>query len=203
MSSREELESSHKKALKSLEGEKRAEIKKAKGTKGKKAKLAVAAVEENFAKRLKILQDEFESKLKSLEGEKNDSPQEDLNKTDTTQAGSETKELSERERKQLKARKKKERQKERELQRQKEIEEETANAGPSLREVELEQIQAVLTPLNFEVAEVEADGHCLYRAVAAQIATDFQEMRKSKIKLQTVYVRLHILKPFTCIGCNY
>ena len=47
-----------------------------------------------------------------------------------------------------------------------------------MREVELDQIQAVLTPLSFAVAEVEADGHCLYRAVAAQTATDFQEIRK-------------------------
>ena len=41
MSSREEVESRHKKELKALEGEKRAALKKAKALKGKKGKEAI------------------------------------------------------------------------------------------------------------------------------------------------------------------
>jgi len=82
-----------------------------------------------------------------------------------------------RERKLVKARKKRDRQKEKEAQIQKQIEEENANAGPGLRKIELEQMQVVLTPLNLKVCEVEADGHCLYRAVAAQSGKGFMAIR--------------------------
>lgn len=176
MITKEEIETAHRKDLKSLEGEKRAAVKKAKGTKGKKAKQAIAAVEDDFAARGKLLQMNHEEKLRHIDGGgikpiftgtiKDEKPDE------------ETRELSAKERKQLKAKKKKERQKEREIQLQKELEDETANAGPSLRDVELRQIEDVLTPLNLAVDEVDADGHCLYRAVAAQTATDFHEIRK-------------------------
>jgi OTU domain-containing protein 6 len=179
MIAKEELESAHKKALKVLEGELRAAVKKAKGTKGKKAKQAIALAEEEFAARLSTLQEEHEQKLKCFSGEENEAESPQTAETNPiSEPEEQTPELSAKERKLLKARRKKERQKEREIQLQEELEREAANAGPSLRDVELEQIQAVLTPLNLAVDEVEADGHCLYRAVAAQAATDFQEMRK-------------------------
>jgi OTU domain-containing protein 6 len=177
MTAKEDLESNHKKELKRLEGEKRAAVKKAKGTKGKKAKQAVAEVEEKFAAQLKALNLEHERNKKSLEGESPGAQTFSFQTEEDTQQGQiETPDFSEKERKQLKARKKKERQKEREIQRQAEIERENANAGPSLRQLELEQIQSVLTPLRLQVAEVEADGHCLYRAIAAHTSTAFQEI---------------------------
>jgi len=46
-----------------------------------------------------------------------------------------------------------------------------------LRKIELEQIQAVLTPLKLKVSEVDADGHCLYRAVGAQTGTNYMAIR--------------------------
>ena len=76
-----------------------------------------------------------------------------------------------------KARKKREKQREKELQREKEIEEENARAGPSPRDVENEQILQRLTPLNLDIKEVTADGHCLYRAVAAHIGKEFSDVR--------------------------
>jgi OTU domain-containing protein 6 len=179
MNAKEELESAHKKALKILEGEKRAAVKKAKGTKGKKAKEAIALAEEEFAARLKTLKEEHEQKLILSSGEENEAEShQTAETTPISKPEGQTPELSAKDRKLLKARGKKERQKEREMQHEEELEREAANAGPSLRDVELEQIQAVLTPLNLAVDEVEADGHCMYRAVAAQTATDFQEMRK-------------------------
>jgi len=68
-----------------------------------------------------------------------------------------------------KARRKRERQRQAALERQRQIDAETANAGPSPRAVELEQLAQQLAPNNLQVAEIAADGHCLYRAVAAQL----------------------------------
>jgi OTU domain-containing protein 6 len=195
MSSREEIETSHKKALKSLDGEKRAAIKKAKGTKGKKAKEALAAVEEEYATKLKDLEYSYQETLSKLESwnvtdkkEENTNDQQQQQEADAPTAAdtdginptdnNDDDEEAARERKLAKARKKKERQKEKEALLQKQIEEETANAGPSMRQIELEQIEAILTPSSLTVSEVEADGHCLYRAVAAQSDKSYSEIRK-------------------------
>jgi len=43
--------------------------------------------------------------------------------------------------------------------------------------VENEQILNRLTPLNYDIKEVTADGHCLYRAVAAHLGKDYSEIR--------------------------
>ena len=275
--SKEELESSYKKALKSLEGEKRSAIKKAKGIKGKKGKEALALVEKDFTDKLKALEashqenvaalglesmnisevstnienasttiddenkpavvvdeetearerkikksrkkkdrqkekeaeiqkgkealalveKDFTDKLKALEASHQENVAalglESMNISEvstnienaSTTIDDENKpavvvdeETEARERKIKKSRKKKDRQKEKEAEIQKEIEEENANAGPGLRKIELEQIQQVLTPLNLKVSEVDADGHCLYRAVAAQSGKDFMAIRK-------------------------
>lgn len=82
-----------------------------------------------------------------------------------------------RQRKIEKARRKREKQREKEQQREREIAEETANAGPSPRDVENAQIMQRLTPLNLEIAEVAADGHCLYRAVGAHLGQTFDDVR--------------------------
>lgn len=74
-----------------------------------------------------------------------------------------------RQRKLEKARRKREKQREKEQQREREIAEETANAGPLPRDVENAQIMERLAPLNLEIVQVAADGHCLYRAVAAHL----------------------------------
>jgi len=177
--SKEEIESAHKKALKSLDGEKRAALKKAKGMKGKKGKAALAAAEEEFAAKLKALEASYQDQLATVGVASLDisahaeapaaSTEEDKPEVDDEAAA--------RERKLAKARKKRDKQKEKEAERERQIEEENANAGPGLRKIELEQIQAVLTPLKLKVDEVDADGHCLYRAVAAQTGKHYKEIR--------------------------
>eukprot|EP00535_Pseudo-nitzschia_heimii_P008185 CAMPEP_0197188646 /NCGR_PEP_ID=MMETSP1423-20130617/18199_1 /TAXON_ID=476441 /ORGANISM="Pseudo-nitzschia heimii, Strain UNC1101" /LENGTH=290 /DNA_ID=CAMNT_0042640537 /DNA_START=42 /DNA_END=914 /DNA_ORIENTATION=+ len=183
--SKEEIEASHKKALKSLEGEKRAALKKAKGMKGKKGKEALAAVENDFASRLKALDDSYQANLLTLATESLEVSNEsatDAGKISASSDGDDEsnivdEELAARERKLAKAKKKRDRLKEKEAQIQQQIEEENANAGPGLRKIELEQIQAVLTPRQLKVIEVEADGHCLYRAVGAQTGRTYTAIR--------------------------
>jgi OTU domain-containing protein 6 len=69
----------------------------------------------------------------------------------------------------LRLKKEKEREKARDKERAKEqaIVDENANAGPAPRDVEMAIIQSKL-PAGMQMEEVTADGHCLYRAVAAQ-----------------------------------
>ena len=181
--SRDELELAFKKAVKAWDGEKRAALKKAKGTKGKKAKEEIAAIEAEYDEKLKQLQDSHQQKLKEIESNSIEAQKQTTAEGPPDEGYSIAPQVEgdaddSRERKQLKARRKKERQKEREAQRLAELELETANAGPSMRQVELEQLQAILTPLNLEIREVEADGHCLYRAVAAQSGLSYSEIRK-------------------------
>lgn len=182
--SKEEIEASHKKALKNLDGEKRAAVKKAKGMKGKKGKEAVAAVEDEFATKIKALEDSYQESLAALAvGSLDisaDSPTGANEAPESNNIGDYVvdDEAAARERKQAKAKKKRERQKEKEAEKERLIEEENTNAGPGPRKIELEQIQAVLTPLKLKISEVEADGHCLYRAVAAQSGTDYKTIRE-------------------------
>ena len=76
-----------------------------------------------------------------------------------------------------KARRKREKAREKELQREREIQEETANAGPSQKDLEMELLLQKLAPLNLAIEDVTADGHCLYRAIAKACGKDFAEMR--------------------------
>lgn len=82
-----------------------------------------------------------------------------------------------RKRKQEKARRKREKAREKELEREQRIAKETAEAGPSPRDLENAVILQQLEPLRLKIKEVTADGHCLYRAVAAQCGSDYQDMR--------------------------
>jgi OTU domain-containing protein 6 len=82
-------------------------------------------------------------------------------------------------RKQEKARRKKEAKKEKERLRQEELDEIAANAGPSMRKVELEALETQLKPLSLTILEIPSDGNCLYRAVAAQCdGSDYVKIRK-------------------------
>jgi OTU domain-containing protein 6 len=191
----EDLETAHKKALKTLEGEKRAAIKKAKALKGKKGKEALASLETEFADKLKALEAKYQEDVAALavgsatiseengdENNKNAKVESALTTTHTAESttgpAAVDPEEEARQRKLAKARKKREKQKEKEAAVEKQIEEETANAGPSMRDVELGQLQTILSPLHLSVQEVQADGHCLYRAVGAQINQPFQHVRK-------------------------
>jgi OTU domain-containing protein 6 len=67
-----------------------------------------------------------------------------------------------------KTRLKRERARQEERTRDESIANEDANAGPSPRDIEMNALMERLAPQNLIIHEVEADGHCLYRAVAAQ-----------------------------------
>jgi len=92
--------------------------------------------------------------------------------------------------KQNKRRQKKENE---EREREKRMADEKAGAGPSAREVELERLSAVLSPLGLAVHEIAADGHSLYRSLAHQLQAtgethlDFQACRKTAAD----YIRSH------------
>lgn len=79
---------------------------------------------------------------------------------------------------QLKAVQKRERAREKELARLQAIGDETAAAGPEPRDVEMDFISQKL-PAGMTIEPVAADGHCLYRAVAAQVVpvADYTHIR--------------------------
>lgn len=93
-------------------------------------------------------------------------------------SASENKETSEKDRKIDKAKRKKEKQKEKERLYQQELAELDANAGPSMRKMELELLEAQLMPLSLKISEIQSDGNCLYRAVAAQCGMTYIQVRK-------------------------
>ena len=91
-----------------------------------------------------------------------------------------------------KAEKRRQKQEQEERERAQRIADEKAGAGPSQRDVELEQISAQLAPLGLAVAEVAADGHCLYRSLAHRLqaageAADFADCRRAAAD----YIRAH------------
>lgn len=183
--SKKDLEASHKKSLKTLEGEKRAAMKKAKGMKGKKGKEELKKVEYEFMEKFKLLEMSHEERFAALEIDStrlltDETMIKETNKATLTEQPLEDKDKMARERKIAKAKRKRDKQKEKEARIQREIEEGNRTVDTSLRQIELEKIEAVLRPLNLKISEVEADGHCLYRALAAQLGRemDFRSIRK-------------------------
>jgi len=83
---------------------------------------------------------------------------------------------------------------EEERERERRIGETRAKAGPSLREEELKRLSAALAPHELRLHEIAADGHCLYRSIAHQLAAgdeasalDFRHCRR----LAAEYIRSH------------
>ncbi|KAL3809685.1 hypothetical protein ACHAXA_004236 [Cyclostephanos tholiformis] len=184
----EEMKVRHKKEIKSFEGEKLAAIKNAK-SKGKKAKAAIkeAAFKYEALHRDLIERHRMETYQLTNEGGENiddyndqsDNYLHDGDKapspTDQTKPKAEEQptagqaEEVKRQKALQKKLKKKNAQRELEVNREKRIIEENSMAGPSRRQLEMEALQTLyLNPLGLEVNEVEADGHCLYRAVGVQ-----------------------------------
>lgn len=176
----EDVTARQKKELKALDGAKRAAIKKAKGQKGKKGKELLASTEAEYETKLKELQerhaaelseptdggDSSEAKAAAPPGPAEPEPP----KADPAE--------EERLRKQEKARKKREAKKEKERLRQEELEREAAEAGPSMRAMELEALELQLKPASLTIHEIPSDGNCLYRAVAEQVdGADFHKIR--------------------------
>ena len=192
------MEARHKKELKALDTEKRAALKKIKGTagKGKKAKELLKAAETEYDEKLKELQAKHAAEVAQeaaggdavaveTGGDTNEAATSEATTTPAAPTATEptndaaTEEEQRRLAKQAKARRKREKQREKELERERQIAEETANAGPSPRDVENDAIRVHLDPVGLQIQPVAADGHCLYRAVAAQVGSDrnYQQMR--------------------------
>jgi OTU domain-containing protein 6 len=100
------------------------------------------------------------------------------------------------------ARRKREKQRAKERESQQALENELSNAGPSPRDIENDVIMQQLRPLNLKIEDVQADGHCLYRAVAAQCGKDYQAMRKWQSMFTSSVDALFVLffdSPSMCI----
>lgn len=80
------------------------------------------------------------------------------------------------EKKMAKARRKREKAREKEIERQTALEKQQQEAGPSAREQEM---ASICLPDQMEIVDTIADGHCLYRSVAAQVeASTYQSVRE-------------------------
>lgn len=183
----------YKKALKTLEGEKRAALKKAKALKGSKGKEAIAQIEEEFTIKFQQLLEQYTTTTSNKDEEPVGDPEAttptsvvDATTSTTTTSqppldhtDNDDEEEAERQRKLLKVQRKKEkqRQKERERHEQELQAEAEAMAGPNMKQQEWDQIQTHLQPLQLTVKQVVADGHCLYRAVGAQTGHDYTQIR--------------------------
>ena len=176
----------YKKALKTLEGEQRAALKKAKALKGAKGKEAVTRIEEEFAQKTRDLWNQYHPATTSTTTSEAEvlatAPTTEATTSDvspTVAVGNVDEEEEERQRKLLKIQRKKEKQRQKEKERQLELEKahEEAMAGPNAKQMEWDQIQQQLQPLQLKVQQVVADGHCLYRAVAAQTGRTYMEIR--------------------------
>lgn len=138
------------------------------------------STEKEFESKLKELQAKHTEELKSVNGGDDVGSPEPAADPATTSDPVVDPAEEERLRKQEKARKKREAKKEKERKRQEEIGKETAEAGPSMRALELESLELQLKPESLEIKEIQSDGNCLYRAVAAQIGggKDYTEIRR-------------------------
>lgn len=168
----DEIRTRHKKELKSLEGEKRASLKKAKALKGKKGKEALESLTKEFEEKLKLLQEKHETEISESGGATTEqvSPEASSNQVEDSDEKERLNKLE-------KARRKREAKKEKERKRQEELEREAAEAGPSMRQTELEALDTQLKPLSLKIVEIPSDGNCLYRAVAAQCDSDYIKIR--------------------------
>ncbi|GBG34154.1 OTU domain-containing protein 6B [Hondaea fermentalgiana] len=106
------------------------------------------------------------------------------------------------------AQKRREKKKEQEKLAKERFAERKAQAGPSRRDREMETISAKLLGKGFALKEVEADGHCLYRAVADQLIqkkqTSVGESKEPHKLLRTMcaqYMRTHrpLFEPFIAL----
>lgn len=223
----EEMMIRHKKEVKSLQGEKLAAMKNAK-SRGKKAKTAVKEAEFKYEglewdlkekHRMEMDQlsagavesgnrDDEPSREKSTESTV-DKPQEEASPTQqphVIQSQSEEQATPNddevrRQKALQKKLKKKNQQRYLEIEREKRIDEENSNAGPSRRQIELEAMQTLyLRPRGLVVQEVEADGNCLYRAVAMQCRR--LNLDAVDVSSEKCYDKIRTLCADTLIGSN-
>ena len=97
--------------------------------------------------------------------------------------------------KQGKSAKRRQKREQEEREREQRMADEKAGAGPSQRELEMAQLEQQLQPLGRQIAEIPADGHCLYRAVAQQLmqhgSEGVEEDYSGCRRLAAAYMRSH------------
>jgi|LauGreSBDMM110SN_4_FD.fasta_scaffold25647_2 OTU domain-containing protein 6 len=104
----------------------------------------------------------------------------------------ETSELSEAEKikqKKAKAKAKKDKKVAKQIENDRLLEEQRQNAGPSMRQIELDQMNALLARENLIVKEVISDGNCLYHAIADQLDGKYNYLQLRKLAAD--YMREH------------
>ena len=185
----DEMSARHKKEFKALDGEKRAAIRNAKSSRSKTAKSILRDIEfkyEGMARDLKERQNRELDQRMSGDGDgndedgttgkvhtKDDGPAKDVDASRSPSLEEQPTNEQIEEIKRQKAIKKKSRKRnarrKKDIDREKRINEENASAGPSRRQVEIDSLtELYLHPQKLEMQEVEADGNCLFRAVAMQ-----------------------------------
>ena len=184
------------KQLKDLENERRMKVKKAKGAAGKnksKQKEVEAAVNAVFDAKRKDLEAKFGGSSQEQEGEggsadQQPQPQQQQQQQPASAPASSQGDVEglvqdlaassipdKKEKARLKKLKKQQKKREEEAR----LEHDMANAGPSNREVESSAIikENDFSGLNLSIVDVEADGHCLYRALGHHLGQDYESVR--------------------------
>lgn len=200
----DELEVKQKQEARKLEGEVRAILKKAK--KNEKKEVEAKAIQLEYDMKAKHRDEEvlLEEYIEKNGGEDNEGGDKAETEEENIDAINEKKRQEEEEadnkRKEdeavlariAKAAKKKNKKaaKEAELQRVKD--EIAENAGPAMRDMELDAINTLLLPDKLRVKEIQPDGNCLYRSVADQAklkdaSYDYVKLRK----MASDYMRAH------------
>lgn len=210
----DELEAKQKQESRKLEGEIRAMLKKAKKSEKKEIEAKVVQLEYDLKAKHRDEEILLEEYLENNGGggETGDKDTEECE--DNIDAIAEKKHLAEQEAatklkeeedRQAQARiakaakkKNKKAAKEAELQRVKE--EIAENAGPAMRDLELDALNALLLPEKLCIKEIQPDGNCLYRSIADQLLLDDPDMDFVKLrKVAADYMRAHEqdFAPFT------
>jgi len=168
--------------VREMEGKVRAMMKKAKKPEKKK-------VEEETKAMLNEVKERHERELASMkEANVGVAPEGDGEKEvdEMVEQGEEAidKEMDVVARKRAKAQRARDRKKEKEAQAEREREEIRANAGPSMRETELDVLNDVLGAEKLVVKEVASDGNCMYRSIADQLVFTEADTKHSFSKLR-------------------
>jgi OTU domain-containing protein 6 len=134
-------------------------------------------VEEEFATKLKDMEDRHRTEVAALVGSDTDTAE--VNESSGTNNSAAATNISnaediaamERQKKLEKIREQKELERQRIIEKERQSMEEAKNIGPTLRDIEIQQITQQLRPRHYKIQPIPADGNCLFRAIAAQCST--------------------------------
>ena len=207
----DELDAKHRQETRKLEGELRALLKKAKKSEKKEAEAKAVQLEYDLKAKHRdeeALLEEYLEKHGDGENEvgMNDNDNEVIAEKEHEEKEQKRKEDEAAQARIAKAAKKKNKKaaKEAELQRVKD--EIAENAGPALRDMELDAINALLIPIKSRVKEIEPDGNCMYRSISEQAMRQDPSLDYIKLrKIAADYMRTHAedFAPFIEEGIDF